>query len=121
MVVCGRGSTSASGFFGGGYYSNPGVAQSTITGFSVDGGYETQLVEETIAGTEEYCVDKIVGEFSTRPVQALRIDDRNTPHPASCSMAAWGRATSRTCQASFTNRTVAASHDGRHIIRGSGG
>jgi len=85
VVVSSGGSADAGAFFGGsgGYYSNPGVAQSTITGLEVDGGYETRLVEEAIAGTEEYCVDRIVEEFKTRPVQALCIDDRNTPHPAS--------------------------------------
>ena len=84
-VVVSGGASGGASFFGGGggYYSNPGVAQSTINGLAVDGGYETRLVEEAIRGTEEYCVDKIVEEFRTRPVQALCIDDRNTPHPAS--------------------------------------
>ena len=84
-VVVSGGASGGASFFGGGggYYSNPGVAQSTISGLAVDGGYETRLVEEAIKGTEEYCVDKIVEEFRTRPVQALCIDDRNTPHPAS--------------------------------------
>jgi len=68
---------------GGGYYVNPGVSQSTISGLSVEGGYETRLVQEDVLGYEEICVDKIVEEFRTRPVQALCIDDRNTPHPAS--------------------------------------
>jgi hypothetical protein len=72
------GSANASGgsgvFFsgGGGYYSNPGVPGSTISNFSVDGGYETKLVEEDVAGTEEVCVDKIVEELRTRP-QFVRI------------------------------------------------
>lgn len=83
------GSSAASGgggvFFGGGggYYSNPGVPQSTISNFAVDGGFETKLVEEEVKGTEEICVDKIVEEVRARPVQAVCIDDRNTPHPAS--------------------------------------
>ncbi len=81
----GNASAGAGAFFGsgGGYYSNPGVAQSTISGLSVEGGYETRRVEEDVVGYEEICVDKIVEEFRTRPVQALCIDDRNTPHPAS--------------------------------------
>jgi hypothetical protein len=85
----GRASGSASGsgfgFFGGGGegYYNPGVPQSSISNFSLDGGYETRLVEEEIAGTEEVCIDKIVEEIRTRPLQAVCIDDRNTPHPAS--------------------------------------
>ena len=83
------GDANASGdagvFFGGGggYYSNPGVSTSTISNLTVDGGYETKLIEEEVKGTEEICVDKIVEEVRTRPVQAVCIDDRNTPHPAS--------------------------------------
>ncbi len=85
VVVSSGGSGGAGAFFGGGggYYSNPGVSQSKITGLAIDGGYDTQLVEEAVRGTEEYCVDKIVDEYRTRPVQALCIDDRNTPNPAS--------------------------------------
>lgn len=81
----GNASGSASYFFGGsgGGYYNAGVPQSTISNFSVDAGYETRLIEETVAGTEEVCVDKIVEELRARPVQAVCIDDRNTPHPAS--------------------------------------
>jgi hypothetical protein len=78
--------SGGAGFFfggGGGYYSNPGVPGSTISNFTIDGGYETKLVEEEVKGTEEICVDKIVEELRTRPVQAVCIDDRNTPHPAS--------------------------------------
>ena len=86
IAVAGAGASGGASTFiggGGGYYSNPGVSQSTISGFSVEGGYETRLVEEDVIGFEEICVDKIVEEFRTRPVQALCIDDRNTPHPAS--------------------------------------
>jgi len=84
VVVSGGGSAGVSYLGGGGgYYSNPGVAQSKISGLAVEGGYDTRLVEEAIKGTEEYCVDKIIEEFKTRPVQALCIDDRNAPHPAS--------------------------------------
>ncbi len=82
----GAGAQGGAGAFfggGGGYYSNPGVSQSTISGLSVEGGYETRLLEEDVLGFEEICVDRIVAEFKTRPVQALCIDDRNTPHPAS--------------------------------------
>ncbi len=88
IAVAGAGAGASGGgsaFFGGGggYYSNPGVSQSSISGLSVEGGYETRYVEEDVIGYDEICVDKIVEEFRTRPVQALCIDDRNTPHPAS--------------------------------------
>jgi hypothetical protein len=70
VVVSGDASGGAFAFGGGGgFYSNPGVPQSSITGL-------------TLAG-DAYCVDRIVEEFQVRPVQALCIDDKNTPHPAS--------------------------------------
>ena len=79
-------SGSAGGYFiggGGGYYSNPGVAQSTISNLSVDSGYEKRYVEENVIGSENYCIDKLTEELRTRPVQAVCIDDKDTPHPAS--------------------------------------
>lgn len=82
----GSSSAGAGAYFlggGGGYYSNPGVAQSTISNLSVDGGYDTRLVEEQVIGSENYCIDKLVEELKTRPLQAVCIDDKNTPHPAS--------------------------------------
>lgn len=86
VVMSGAGASAGGLSFiggGGGYYANPGVSQSTINGLTVEGGFETRLVEEDVLGVEEVCVDKIVEEFKVRPVQALCIDDRNTPHPAS--------------------------------------
>lgn len=80
------GSAGAGAYFlggGGGYYSNPGVPQSTISNFSLDAGYETRYVEEDVIGSENYCIDKLTEELATRPVQAVCIDDKNTPHPAS--------------------------------------
>lgn len=80
-------SGSAGSYFfgggGGGGYYNPGVGESTISNLSVDGGYETRLVEEQVIGSENYCIDKLVEELRIRPVQAVCIDDKNTPHPAS--------------------------------------
>jgi hypothetical protein len=81
------GGASAGGYVfaggGGGYYGNAGIASSTITGLNVDGGYETRTIEEDVATLEDYCVDKIKEEIVSRPVQAMCIDDKNTPHPAS--------------------------------------
>ena len=34
-------------------------------------------------GSENYCIDKLAEELRTRPVEAVCIDDKNTPHPAS--------------------------------------
>jgi hypothetical protein len=85
-VVVSAGGSAGGGFFGGGgggYYSNPGVSTSTISGLAVEGGYETKLISEDVLGVEEICVDKVKEEIRTRPIQAMCVDDKNTPHPAS--------------------------------------
>jgi hypothetical protein len=71
VVVSGgaSGNVFAFGGGGGGFYSTPPVPQSSITGLTLLG--------------DAYCIDRIVEEFQVRPVQALCIDDTNTPHPAS--------------------------------------
>ena len=88
VVVSGGGSAGASAggsFFGGGggYYSNPGVEPSTINGLVVDDGFDARLVDEAIVGGQQYCIEKVVEEFQTKPVQALCVDDRNAMHLAS--------------------------------------
>jgi hypothetical protein len=87
-VVVGSGASGgaygfAYGGGGGGGYGTAGVAQSSISGLVLDGGYETKTVEEEIAATESYCLDRIIEDVRMRPVQAMCIDDKNTPHPAS--------------------------------------
>ncbi len=62
---------------GGGYYAPQGVGATAIATLNVDGG------EETITETEEYCEDQIAIKTVTRPVQAVCIDDKGVPHPAS--------------------------------------
>jgi hypothetical protein len=71
VVVSGADAGSMLAFAGGGggYYSNPGVPQTSITNLTLTG--------------DAYCVDRIVEEFQVRPVQALCVDDKNSPHPAS--------------------------------------
>ena len=70
VVVSGGGSAGSIVYGGGGgYYSNSAVPQSSIGNLNVF--------------AEDYCIDKIVEELQARPVQALCIDDANTPHPAS--------------------------------------
>lgn len=78
----GGGSTMILGGGGGGYIAS-GVAPSAITGLQVDGGYETRTVEEEVTQLEDYCIDKIREELQQRPVQAMCVDDKNAPHPAS--------------------------------------
>ncbi|MEO0551304.1 MAG: hypothetical protein AAFZ91_15405 [Pseudomonadota bacterium] len=83
--VVGGGQSSVIISGGGGYYSAPGVAPSSIGALNVTGGDEhyTETVVEKVPTTEEYCVDKISLKETIRPVQAVCIDDKGVPHPAS--------------------------------------
>ncbi len=85
VVVSGSAGASGATYMrggGGAFFSGQGVV-GTISGLQVDGGYETRMVEEDIAMTEQYCIDRLHEKLTVRPVQALCIDDTNTPHPAS--------------------------------------
>ncbi|HVY87542.1 MAG TPA: hypothetical protein VG942_01645 [Hyphomonadaceae bacterium] len=85
VVVSGGASGGASVYGGvnGGFYGNAGVSPSSINGLNVDGGYETRQVVEDQVGEENYCINRETVEIRTRPVQAMCMDDTNTPHPAS--------------------------------------
>ncbi len=77
-----------SGFFvsgGGGYYAPQGVAPSAIGELTVEGDTETYMetITEQVPSTEEYCDEQISLQTTVRPVQAVCIDDKGTPHPAS--------------------------------------
>ncbi|MDJ0920939.1 MAG: hypothetical protein QNI84_07410 [Henriciella sp.] len=83
--VYGGGQTELIVTGGGGYYAAPGVAPSSIGALSVTGGdeYYTETVVEKVPATEEYCAEKISYKETLRPVQAVCIDDKGVPHPAS--------------------------------------
>lgn len=70
---------------GGGFFSAQGVAPSAINELNVEGGAETYLetITEQVPMTEEFCEDKISIQTVVRPVQAVCIDDKGVPHPAS--------------------------------------
>ena len=70
---------------GGGYYSVPGVAPTTIGALNVEGNVETYLetITEEVATTEEYCEETVAMSRAMRAVQAVCIDDKGAPHPAS--------------------------------------
>ena len=70
---------------GGGYFPSQGIAATSIGQLNVEGGEETFLetVTEKVPTTEEYCEDKLTIKTVTRPVQAVCIDDKGVPHPAS--------------------------------------
>jgi len=79
---------SESGVFvagGGGYYSSQGVAPTAINQLNVEGGAETYLetITEQVPTQEQYCEDQVIMTSSLRPVQAVCIDDKGAPHPAS--------------------------------------
>ena len=70
----------------GGFYSEPStIAPSVVDGLYIDGNNEsyTDTVTEQVPTTQTTCVNQ--GGYSTtyRPVQAVCVDDKGTPHPAS--------------------------------------
>lgn len=68
---------------GGGSFFSPEVSAPSVV--TLPGGQEsyTETVTEEVPVLEEYCADQIVETSSIRPVQAVCIDDKGTPHPAS--------------------------------------
>ena len=81
-------SSGNNGFFvsgGGGYYAPQGVGVSTIGALNVVGNEEryTETVIEQVPSTEEYCAETVSVQQTLRPVQAVCLDDKGTPHPAS--------------------------------------
>ena len=70
---------------GGGYFQAQGVAPSAIGALNVEGADETYLetITEQIPTEENFCEEKIAVKTVIRPVQAVCIDDKGIPHPAS--------------------------------------
>lgn len=83
VVSSGHSSVIVSG--GGGYFAAQGVAPSSVGALAVTGGDEhyTETVIEKVPVTEEFCAEKISFKETLRPVQAVCIDDKGVPHPAS--------------------------------------
>lgn len=83
-VVSGGDSTVVVGG-GGGYFQAQGVAPTAIGALDVEGGEESyfETITEQIPSQEEYCEEKISVQTIVRPVQAVCIDDKGIPHPAS--------------------------------------
>jgi len=92
VIVQGSASSSAygSGSASGGSYvvsrsggyaygAAQGVATSQITGLSV----QTYTPAPSLREVAEACVEEETAATIIRPVQAICLDDRNTPHPAS--------------------------------------
>ncbi len=80
----GSGSASGSSYVvsrsgGFAYGSAQGVATSQINGLAV----QTYTPAPRLQDSAEVCVEDAAAEVVLRPVQAICIDDRNTPHPAS--------------------------------------
>ncbi len=61
------------------------VAPSTLNGLNVQGADRTvvETITEEVPVTEETCIPQISTRSVVRPVQAVCIDDKGTPHPAS--------------------------------------
>ena len=74
--------------FGNGGFAVSGpapVAPSTLNGLNVLGADQTvvETITEQVPVTEETCAPQISSRVAVRPVQAVCIDDKGTPHPAS--------------------------------------
>lgn len=88
--VVNLGAVGASSFFGGnGGFATPAtpVSPSTLNGLAVVGADQiiTETITEQVPVTEESCLPQMQMMTTTmiRPVQAVCIDDKGTPHPAS--------------------------------------
>ena len=57
----------------------------TIEKLNVEGNVETytETVTEQVPTLEKYCREEITYQMTWRPVQAVCLDDKGTPHPAS--------------------------------------
>ncbi|WP_300380346.1 hypothetical protein [Henriciella sp.] len=70
---------------GGGFGGASAVATTAIDALNVEGGAETytETVTEQVPTLEEYCVDEVSYRTVHKAVQAVCIDDKGAPHPAS--------------------------------------
>ena len=70
---------------GGFYEEATGVTPSVISGLNIEGNVETysETITEQVPTTQTSCVAQSGYTTTWRPVQALCVDDKGTPHPAS--------------------------------------
>jgi len=69
---------------GGGYYTPVGVAPSSLSGLNVDlEETYTDTITEQVPTQQQTCVDQTTQVSALRPVQAVCLDAKGTPHPAS--------------------------------------
>ena len=80
-------STGGAFFGASGGFATPStpVAPSALDGLAVEGADQivTETVTQQVPVTEESCVPQITQASAVRPVQAVCLDDKGTPHPAS--------------------------------------
>ncbi|MEM7492587.1 MAG: hypothetical protein AAF296_04350 [Pseudomonadota bacterium] len=76
------GETIIFGGGGGGFFPTPGVSPSSIGALNLQGNV-IETITENVATTEEFCEEQISVQTVRRPVQAVCIDDKGAPHPAS--------------------------------------
>lgn len=83
----GNTSSSSTVFIGGGGFAVGAapVSSSSLGALNVQGGEERiiETITEQVPVTEETCLPQFTQVDVLRPVQALCIDDKGTPHPAS--------------------------------------
>lgn len=88
IVLGGPSFGGGGGFFGGnGGFAVPStpVSPSALGALNVTGADQTvtETVTEQVPVTEEFCAPQISRAAAVRPVQAVCLDDKGTPHPAS--------------------------------------
>ena len=78
------GQTIILGGGGGGYLTEP-LAPSVLNNLDVTGGegLVTRTITENVPVTEDICIDPPELAGGLRPVQAICLDDKGAPHPAS--------------------------------------
>ena len=67
----------------GGSYFSPEVAPSSVLNIPGETERYTDTVTEQVPVVQNVCVNQIATASSLRPVQAVCLDDKGTPHPAS--------------------------------------
>ena len=67
----------------GAYFAPSGVSASVIEGLNFGTELVTETVTEQVPKTENFCVDQVRETVATRTVQAVCLDDKGVPHPAS--------------------------------------
>jgi hypothetical protein len=68
---------------GGSSYFEPSSVAPSFIEFGAETTSETRTITEQVPNTEDTCIDEVRETIELRAIQAVCIDDKGTPHPAS--------------------------------------